>query len=133
MKVVGRVGFSTIPSIGGLIMLSVKQAAARLGCSIGCIYSLCSAGKIEHVRIGCRRGTIRIAESALELFLANAVVEIKAGETAPPAKPSKAFANLNGDRLLAAWQRQGVRLPPKDGRSARSSAYPCDPSGRSSS
>jgi excisionase family DNA binding protein len=43
-------------------MLSVKQAAEKLGVSAKLVYSLCAGGKIVHERHGLGRGTIRIAE-----------------------------------------------------------------------
>src|SRR5262249_11907261 len=47
-------------------MFSVKQAAEQLGVSAKLVYSLCAGGKIVHERHGLGRGTIRIAEEALE-------------------------------------------------------------------
>jgi excisionase family DNA binding protein len=47
-------------------MLSVKQAAERLGVSAKLVYALCARGKIAHERHGLGRGTIRITEEALE-------------------------------------------------------------------
>ena len=44
-------------------MLTIKQAAARLGVSPGLVYSLVAGGKIGHVRIGNGRGVLRIPES----------------------------------------------------------------------
>jgi excisionase family DNA binding protein len=47
-------------------MLSVKQAADRLGVLAKLVYALCAQGKIAHERHGLGRGTIRIAEEAME-------------------------------------------------------------------
>jgi excisionase family DNA binding protein len=49
-------------------MLTVKEAASRLGVSPKLIYALCAEGKIEHHRYGLGRGTIRISEAALERY-----------------------------------------------------------------
>jgi excisionase family DNA binding protein len=49
-------------------MLSVKQAAARLGISASLVYGLCAAGKIRHERHGLRRGKIVIPEEAMEEY-----------------------------------------------------------------
>ena len=56
-------------------MLSVKDAAKRLGVSAKLVYKLCSGGKIVHERYGVGRGTIRISEEALETYRATARVE----------------------------------------------------------
>jgi excisionase family DNA binding protein len=49
-------------------MLSVKQAAERLGVSPKLVYALCAGRKIAHERYGLGRGTIRIPEDALEEY-----------------------------------------------------------------
>lgn len=51
-------------------MLTVAQAAKRLGISPALIYELCRHGLIRHFRHGRpgRRGVIRIAEAALEEY-----------------------------------------------------------------
>ena len=56
-------------------MLTVGQAAARLGISIALIYQLCSSRKLPHIRLGCGRGTIRISESDLDAYVQAARVE----------------------------------------------------------
>ncbi|MGH7602498.1 MAG: helix-turn-helix domain-containing protein [Gemmatimonadaceae bacterium] len=52
-------------------MLTVKQAAARLGISPSLIYALCRSGVIAHTRHGRpgKRGCIRIEEPALLAYL----------------------------------------------------------------
>jgi excisionase family DNA binding protein len=52
----------------GTVVFSVKQAAEQLGVSAKLVYSLCAGGKIVHERHGLGRGTIRIAEEALEKY-----------------------------------------------------------------
>jgi len=49
-------------------MLTVKQAAERLGISASLVYGLCAAGKLRHERFGLGRGCIRISEEALLEF-----------------------------------------------------------------
>lgn len=49
-------------------MLTVAQAAERLGVSRALIYSLVAARKLRHERIGLKRGVIRIADDALEEY-----------------------------------------------------------------
>lgn len=51
-------------------MLTVKQAAAKLGISPSLVYALSTLGVIAHTRHGRpgRRGCIRIAEDELERY-----------------------------------------------------------------
>lgn len=49
-------------------MLTVKQAAEKIGVSAGLVYGLCAAGKIRHERFGLGRGTIRIPDEAMDEF-----------------------------------------------------------------
>lgn len=51
-------------------MLTVKDAARRLGISAALVYALCREGRIAHQRYGLGRGTLRISEEALQLFQA---------------------------------------------------------------
>lgn len=53
-------------------LMSVKEAAERLGVSADTVYGLCSAGKIAHARVGLGRGKIKISEEALAAFLQGA-------------------------------------------------------------
>jgi excisionase family DNA binding protein len=47
--------------------VTVKQAAVELGgVSPSTVYGLCKAGRLDHVRIGVRRGTIRILRASVE-------------------------------------------------------------------
>lgn len=49
-------------------MLTVKEAAQKLGISPSLVYGLCAAGKIRHERFGLGRGTIRISIEALSEY-----------------------------------------------------------------
>lgn len=51
-----------------MALLSVRDAAERLGVSISLLYALCAARKIRHERHGLRRGHIRIPEDAIEEY-----------------------------------------------------------------
>ena len=53
-------------------MLSVKQAAERIGVSDSLIYAWCSAGQLVFFRFGCKgkRGKLLIDEKDLDEFLA---------------------------------------------------------------
>jgi excisionase family DNA binding protein len=50
-------------------LLTVREAAVRLGCSPALVYQLCAERRIGHVRLGVGRGTIRIPEDELEEYL----------------------------------------------------------------
>ena len=52
-----------------MILLTVKEASQQLKVSPATVYQLCAEGKLPHVRIGTRRGTIRINETDLQAFL----------------------------------------------------------------
>jgi excisionase family DNA binding protein len=56
-------------------VLTVKQAAERLGVSAALVYALCAAGRIRHERYGLGRGTIRISAEAMEEYRAASRVE----------------------------------------------------------
>lgn len=62
-------------------MLTVREAADRLGVSQALIYALVSARKIRHQRHGLRRGAIRIPEDALAEYQARCTVDV---DEAPP-------------------------------------------------
>jgi len=53
-----------------MTVLTVRQAAERLQVAPTTIYSLCARKPLTHVRIGTRRGTIRILEASLDAFIA---------------------------------------------------------------
>jgi excisionase family DNA binding protein len=61
-----------------MALLTVKAAAARLGCSPALIYLLCTERRLAHVRLGTRRGTIRIAEEDLDAFVQGCKVNANA-------------------------------------------------------
>lgn len=58
-------------------MLSVKQAAEKLGVSSALVYALVAARKIRHERHGLRRGAIRIPEEALEEYRQRCTVGVE--------------------------------------------------------
>jgi len=58
----------------------VKEASARLHCSTGTIYALCSARRLRCSRVGLGRGKIVISDEAIAEYLASreAGVEVHA-------------------------------------------------------
>jgi excisionase family DNA binding protein len=106
------------------VLLTVKQAADQLGISTGTVFGLCASKKLRHLRLGAGRGTIRIRITDLAEYLDGATVGPNASTPLPPrskqGKKVADFTNLDGDRLLAAWQQQGVLAGRQGGRSAPS-------------
>ena len=47
-------------------LLSVREAAERLNVSPRAVYDLCEAGRLKFLRVGIRRGTIRIRPADLD-------------------------------------------------------------------
>ena len=88
-------------------MLRVKDVAARLGCSLSTAYQLIESGRLPSHQIGMRKG-IRVSEDDLGAYLD----KCRAAKGSKPATEPKAvggkFRHLNGERLRAAWRRQGV-------------------------
>lgn len=86
-------------------MLTVKRTAEILSISIGVVYALCARGLLRHERFGTGRGTIRIPEESLAEYRS------KAGGYQNPTLPHSRlhhFKELDSQRLVAAWQKQGI-------------------------
>ena len=62
--------------------LRVREVAERLSLSTATVYRLCAERKLAHVRLGARRGAIRIREQDLQVFL-------DACEVRPSASPAR--------------------------------------------
>lgn len=56
--------------------MTVPEVAILLEVDPATVYLLCQQRMIEHRRIGTRRGTIRITESAVMAFLASATIPV---------------------------------------------------------
>lgn len=77
-------------------MLTVQQTAERLGVSRALVYSFIAARRLRHIRVGLKRGVIRIPDEALEEFQRGCVVETL--EPAPKTpKPPVRLKHLNLD------------------------------------
>lgn len=70
-------------------MLTVKQAAARLGVSPATVYGLCQRRRLSHVRIGLGRGAVRIDEGDLENYVRTAKVQPSTPALSPPRESFK--------------------------------------------
>ncbi|MCC6900969.1 MAG: helix-turn-helix domain-containing protein [Polyangiaceae bacterium] len=62
----GRPTLTVVPALEQRL-LTVREVAAQLGVCTATIYTLCAAGKLEHVRVG---NAIRVAPRALGAFIA---------------------------------------------------------------
>jgi excisionase family DNA binding protein len=65
-------------------VLSVKNAAALLGCSADTVYALCAARKLRHERVGLGRGRIRIPEDSIEEYRRRVTVGVEEATLPPP-------------------------------------------------
>jgi excisionase family DNA binding protein len=76
-------------------LLTVAEAADRLGISLAVVYALCSARKIRHERHGLKRGKILIPESALEDYRRLRTVEVEDERKIKTAPPLSNFKHLH--------------------------------------
>lgn len=67
-------------------LLTVAETAERLRCSRALVYQLCERGRLPHHRLGVGRGTIRVSEGDLEMFLEQNRVEAPSPEPRMPLK-----------------------------------------------
>ncbi len=70
-------------------MLTVAQAAERLGVSRALIYSLVAARRLRHERIGLKRGVIRIPDDALDEYRISREVGVVAEVIKPDRPPTR--------------------------------------------
>ncbi len=75
-------------------MLTVKQVAERLNCSIATVYSLIDSGTLACVRIGSRGGGIRVTPEDLQAF-----IESRRSQSPPPPQPKRPRPVLKHLRL----------------------------------
>jgi excisionase family DNA binding protein len=54
---------------------TVKEVAERLHVSLTVVYQLCASRQLPHLRLGPKRGAIRIREQDLQTFLAACEVQ----------------------------------------------------------
>lgn len=107
------------PSAERLVI--VRDVALQLNVSPACIYALAKKGLLIGHKIGVGRGTWRFRPEDVDAYLASAKQGSQTLPTLRREPKASSFKHLDGERLRAAWQRQGVAADPKGGRSARSS------------
>ena len=75
-------------------MLSVREAAKRLGISPALVYGLCARKRIRHERYGLGRGTIKIPEDALDEYRGRCTVGVEEESVPPPPKQKITLKHL---------------------------------------
>lgn len=108
-------------------VLTVREAATFLRVSQSTIRNAIRGGQLRVFRFGTRGGSIRIAPSALEEYMAACQTDAERPVSASSKSGGSSFKNLDAAKLLAAWRQQGVLDSPPNGNSARSSESRCDP------
>ena len=86
-------------------MLTVKQAAIRLGVSASRTYELVERREIAHYRVGTK---ILLSEDDVAAYLESCRVE---PERKAPGSPVGLFRQLNAGKLAEAWKRQNGSAP----------------------
>ena len=110
-------------------MLKLSEVAERLGCSVSNVYALRDAQLLNVICTGAGGKGYRVDPAELERFLhqrregrGKDAVSFPKSSDPCPKHATRRFENLDGDRLLSAWRKQGVLADPPNERSARSSA-----------
>lgn len=104
-----------------MALLTVKQVAEQLNVSDALIYALAENQQLIGYKIGVGRGTWRFDEADVLAFLQASKSTPKRPDSRPRTKKPQPFKHLDGERLLAAWQRQGVPVDRRDAGNALSS------------
>ena len=88
--------------------LTVKQVSERLGVSLGCVYQLVAAGRVQHIRVGLGRGTIRIREDSVDAYIESVTLTERDKDEKPPRRAASSkkgvFRHLDAERLTDAWR-----------------------------
>jgi excisionase family DNA binding protein len=74
------------------LVLTVKEAAARLGVGTALVYDLVADGRLRACRVGNGRGRIRIPVEAVGEYLEKATITPHPGVAATPRRRTKAAA-----------------------------------------
>lgn len=96
-------------------MLRLREVAERLGCSVSNVYALRDAGLLHVICTGAGGKGFRVAAEELERFLRQRyeqrgkdAASFPKSSDPSPKNATRRFVNLDGDRLLSAWRKQGV-------------------------
>lgn len=101
-------------------MLRASEVAVRLNCSLSTVYQLIESGRLPSHHVGMRKG-IRVTEADLQAYVDRCRSVRRQAPAAPQMKNGSPFKHLDGERLLDAWHRQGVRADRPNAGSAPSS------------
>ncbi len=71
---------------GSESLLSVKEAADRLGVSRTTLYRLVASGDLKSMRVGARRGAVRIAPDALHDYVVRQTRKVREGRDERPRR-----------------------------------------------
>jgi excisionase family DNA binding protein len=76
------------------MLLTVKQAAGRMGVSAATVYLLCASRRLRHSRVGLGRGKIAIPEEAIDEYLKGREVGPATPKPPPAPRPRVRFEHL---------------------------------------
>ena len=96
-------------------MNTFRQVAEKLGCSLSNVYGLKDAGLLAVVPTGAGGKGYRVTDEELERFIRERrehrgkdAGSFPKSSDPCPKNATRRFEHLDGARLLAAWQKQGV-------------------------
>ena len=89
------------------MLMTVKELAERLRCSVSTIYQNVALGELRAFRVGAGNSGLRFSEEQIQDFLHRR--ETKGGKRPEPQPTPRntsagGFTVLDGDRLKEAWQ-----------------------------
>lgn len=64
-------------------MLTIAEAALRLGLTASGVYKLCRAGRLVHYRVGARKGKVLLKAEDVDAYLESCRVETPSGALLP--------------------------------------------------
>jgi|SRR6185369_238262 len=89
-------------------LMTIRQAADQLGVCYNTIRNAIRSGRLPAFRFGERGGTYRIDPLALETFKSGCAIKPQSRSVRRRATAQTRFQELDGTRLVHAWERQGV-------------------------
>ena len=108
-------------------LLTIREVAGVLRVSQSTVRNAIRDGDLPAFRFGARGGSIRVSPAHLDDYIASRST-VKPAKIKTQHRPQATpFKSLDGEKLLAAWRRQGVLGDRPDGGNAPSSESRCDP------
>lgn len=100
--------------------LTIREAANVLRVSQSTVRNAIRRGELPAYRFGSRGGTIRIAVTDLDKYVASRKTTAGSVLNSHAAASKRTpFKNLHAEKLLAAWRQQGALDDPPNGCSAQ--------------